>query len=92
MALGGFYEALSPLADEFIETFMGIYGDKEGCNDDFTLQFKAYKEGISTEYMNFFHNKLMEYSEEIKESCLKNIIDEIMALTAKTIYLLTLKK
>jgi hypothetical protein len=41
--------------------------------------------------MDFFHKKLDEMSSDIKESCLKNIIDEIMALVAKTKYLLSLK-
>lgn len=90
MALGAFYEGLSPLADNFMETYMGIYG-KENATEPFGMKFKPYSEGCCNSYMESFHKKVMKCSEEIKESCLKNILDEITALTAKTNYLLTLK-
>jgi hypothetical protein len=42
-------------------------------------------------YMEGFCKKIMSYYEQVEESYIKNLLDEVMALTAKTKYLLTLK-
>jgi hypothetical protein len=55
------------------------------------MKFRAYTEGCTTKYLEFFMEKMKNHQEEIKESAINNIIDEIVALAKKTKYLLTLK-
>ena len=87
MALGAFYGALDPLADSLLETYMGLH---TRTDEEYSFKFKSYSEGIALKYMDFFHQKLKKFQAEIQETCLKNIIDEIMALVGQTKYLLTL--
>lgn len=80
-ALGSFYESLTDLTDEIIETFQGQYGlvelDAKGQNSKAALPFL---EGLATEFKDA--HKL--FSE--KDTHLHNILDEIVALTYKTVY------
>lgn len=87
-ATNKFYEKLSDFSDDLIETYIGCYGR---TNEDFGMKFRAYTEGCTTKYLEFFVEKMKEHQEEIKESSINNIIDEIVALAKKTKYLLTLK-
>lgn len=88
MALGTFYEGISDLSDNLVEVYMGAH---QRTNGEFGLRFKPYSEGCSMKYMEGFCKKIMSYYEQIEESYIKNLLDEVMALTAKTKYLLTLK-
>ncbi len=87
-ATGGFYDSLADLSDGLVETYIGCYGR---TNQDFGMKFKAYTEGCTTKYLEFFTEKMKKHQEEIKDSAINNIIDEIVALAKKTKYLLTLK-
>lgn len=87
-ATGNFYESLSDMSDELIETYIGCHGR---TNEDFGMKFRAYTEGCTTKYLEFFTEKMKGHQEEIKESSINNMIDEIVALAKKTKYLLTLK-
>jgi hypothetical protein len=87
-ATGGFYDSLADMSDALIETYIGCYGR---TNEDFGMKFRAYTEGCTTKYLEFFMEKMKNHQEEIKESAINNMIDEIVALAKKTKYLLTLK-
>lgn len=88
MATGAFYESLSDMSDALVETYIGCHGR---TNEDFGMRFKAYTEGCTTKYLEYFKEKIKEHQEEIKESAINNMVDEIVALAAKTKYLLTLR-
>lgn len=87
MATGAFYESLADMSDALIETYIGCHGR---TNEDFGMRFKAYTEGCTTKYLEFFKEKMKKHQEEIEDSAINNMIDEIVALAAKTKYLLTL--
>lgn len=87
-ALGDFYEALLPLADEFMEVYIGIYGRENG---DFAFKFQKYSQGIAAQYLKYFSAKIHSIGDGLEHGCLKNLTDEIAALSNKTLYLLSLQ-
>lgn len=87
-ALGGFYEALSDLSDEFLEVYIGLHGR---TNAKFSFEFTEYSNGISVLYLKKFGEKLYEVKNNLEAGCLQNLIDEMTALVNRTIYLLSLK-
>lgn len=80
VALNEFYSALVDLADEFIETYQGQYGIVDIDN------FKKIEQENSVKYLTEFVEKTVKFNDSLKDSHLKNIIDEITALTYKTLY------
>lgn len=88
MALGGFYQGMQALEDQFIEVYIGIHG--RSVNMDFKMEYKKYSKGCSMKYLKLFVQRLYKVKQDISAGCLQNIIDEITALANKTIYLLTL--
>lgn len=88
VALQKYYESLSELTDSFAETCMGKYGRP----DDIALTWVEPTEGAE-EFIAATAAWVEENREQIvdeDDSALQNIIDEIVALHHKTLYLLTL--
>lgn len=89
--LNGFYESIEDRLDGLVESVAGIYGRPKGyeahdfvdwtSTDDTIAYFKALYQYVETERKGLY-----------SESWIQNQIDEISALIASTIYLLTLKK
>ena len=89
--LNGFYDDIVGHLDGLVESVAGIYGRPEGytvveptdwtSTDDTIQYFKNLYQYVETERKSLY-----------QESWIQNQIDEISALIAKTIYLLTLKK
>lgn len=80
IALNEFYSGIIDYADEFIETYQGQYGLIE--MDD----SKKIEQENSIKYLTEFVEKTVKFNETLKDSHLKNIIDEITSLTYKTLY------
>lgn len=89
--LNKFYDNIVELLDGLVESTAGIYGRPKGyesfdfvdwtSTDDTIAYFKKLYTYVETERTSLY-----------KESWFQNQIDEIAALIAQTIYLLTLKK
>jgi hypothetical protein len=79
-ALDDFYSSLLEYIDDFVETYQGQYGILEGYDIE-TKQVKS-----ATEYLEDCAKLFAVGRESLKDSHLQNIIDEIVALTYKTIY------
>lgn len=84
-ALNDFYDGILDLTDSLAETSFGLYGRSKiivaGCSliPNFSI------------YLKDLRNQVLEHREEIKETNIQNILDEILSLIDHTIYLLTLK-
>jgi len=80
VALQGFYEGIPGLFDALVETYQGKYGIVEG--------YKTYPLTNQTpvDYLTDFHSKLEECQGLFTDTDLKNIFDEIKALTKQTLY------
>lgn len=80
-ALGEFYDKLLSKADDLIEVYQGQYGLIEN------LEFLIKPQNNILEYLESdFILSCKSVSASIKDTHLNNIIDEIIALTYKTIY------
>ena len=89
--LNGFYDSVEDLLDGLVESVAGIYGRPQGyesfdyenwTSTDRTIEyFRALYDYIQTERASIY-----------QESWIQNQVDELAALVASTIYLLTLKK
>ena len=84
-ALDTFYNDILNLTDVLAETVFGLYGRSKiivaGCSliPNFSI------------YLKDLRSQVVEHREEIKETNIQNILDEILSLIDHTIYLLTLK-
>lgn len=88
MALGGFYEALIPLADAFAEAWMGRNGKRIGD----LPELKNPKGDIQRVLK--VHLDIIEETRDFvpkTDTTLNNILDEIVSLYLSTLYKLTLK-
>lgn len=93
-AFGDIYEALDPLVDTFMETYMGKYGRValEGEHDSIQLSnigemnLGEFLETL-TDFLLSFNNKLTDG----RDNDLLNLRDEMLAEVNKLKYLLTLK-
>jgi hypothetical protein len=89
--LNNFYDEILGLLDGLVESTAGIYGRPKGyeahdftdwtSTDDTIKYFQALYKYVQTERKNIY-----------QDSWIQNQIDEIAALVAQTIYLLTLNK
>ena len=87
IALNEFYDGILPLIDDLIETYQGQYGIVEGYEtiENSSAEYDSLKYIKSfTEYLSSNRSIISE-----KDSHLHNIIDEIVALSYKTIFKLT---
>lgn len=84
-ALNEFYDGVLDLTDTFAETAFGIYGRSKITISSSTLvtDFSSYLKELRME--------VVEHREEVKETNIQNILDEILSLIDHTKYLLTLK-
>ena len=91
-ALGKAYEALDPLIDSFVETYMGKYGKDTEQNR--TIELLGYEAAhpmpVLKYFENFLLNELPQGLSEEKDSDLLNIRDEMVGVLNKTKYLLRL--
>lgn len=88
MALGGFYEAVVPLIDQFVEQFQGAQADRL----EVPLADNEF-EGDIGEILEQQMAWIEDNREAIcprDETALHNVIDEIVGLYQRTIYLLSL--
>ena len=79
-ALQGFYEGVLDLADEFTETYQGQYG----LVGDFELDVNPV--GDVVEYLEDCSKLFSVGRDSLKDSHLKNIMDEVVSLTYRTLY------
>lgn len=79
-ALGGFYEGLLGLVDEFVETYQGQYGLLGDC------EFKVEPVAEVKEYLEDCAKLFAVGRDSLKDSHLKNIMDEVVALVYRTLY------
>lgn len=88
--MDNFYTEIVDLLDEFVETYQGRFDRLQFSKADSDLE--NYKEGASQQYLQKFITASEEMKKELGEepSDLQNILDEIIGLTQKTIYLLSL--
>lgn len=87
-ALGGFYDGLADMADNILETYIAYEGR---VNNDFSFKFTKYNKGAANQYLKFFLDKIDAIQKDITYTDINNMLDEVKALTNKTIYLLTLE-
>lgn len=89
-ALGEFYDGISDLVDEFVESYMGCYGRPMV---DLEIEAKQYTMEAPMEFLKSFKEYLMGGARMVVlgNSALNNILDEMQSLTEKTLYLLSLK-
>lgn len=85
-ALGGFYDGLLGFVDDFVEIYQGQYGLLGDC------EFKAEPVESAVEYLEDCAKLFAVGRDALKDSHLKNIMDEVVALTYKTIYKLKFLK
>ncbi len=92
-AFGGFYDAVDPLIDRFVESAMGKYGrfvlDDETKNIELSNLSDIDLKGL----INTLRDALNQFSEQLdsKDTDLINLRDEILSETNKLSYLLTLE-
>jgi len=91
-AFGAIYEALDGQIDDFMETYIGIFGRTDE-NKSFKLDIKAYSGmGEVKSCITKFEKFLEELSDEIgNEKDLLNMRDGILGEVSHLRYLLTLK-
>lgn len=85
-ALGDFYEDLLGRIDEFVETYQG----QHGILGDFEINVKSVGDAVS--YLEDCAKLFSVGRDSLKESHLKNIMDEVIAGTYRTIYKLKFLK
>jgi hypothetical protein len=80
-ALNSYYDDLLDLVDEFIETYQGQYGILSG--------YEKIDVSQVSDIEGYLENSVKIFSaarENIKDAHLQNILDEIVALTYRTLY------
>jgi hypothetical protein len=92
MALGNYYESIIGLVDSLIEDMQGIYSMRLSGSMDCKID-SSYGESKPAEYFKKLRASLETHykNPHLQHGTLKNIMDEIIGLVAKTEYLLTLK-
>lgn len=89
--LNGFYESIEDLLDGLVESVAGIYGRPKGYEAHDFVDWTSTDDTIAY-FQNLYKYVETERKGLYSESWIQNQIDEIAALVAQTIYLLTLKK
>ena len=94
IAYGGIYENLDELIDKFVEIYMGKYGRVEFSSGEGTIVLKNTSTLGLNEFLNQNVDFLMSLTEslnQVKDTDLLNIRDEMTGEINKLKYLLTLK-
>jgi hypothetical protein len=91
IALSKFYEGILDLTDSLLEEYMG-----KGHRVDFKgirMTFHPYNRDKMLEYFKKLHRYINRAKKSLKpgDGNLANIMDEILGLVSKTLYLFTLK-
>jgi hypothetical protein len=79
-ALGGFYEEILGRVDEFVETYQGQYGIMQDC------EFQVKSVDSAVEYLEDCAKLFSVGRDSLKDSHLKNTMDEVISLTYRTLY------
>jgi hypothetical protein len=93
-ALDSTYDSLSELIDEFIETYMGIYGRPFSPNGSFTFSVDNYEGNNLTSFIDEASSYLKNFNSDPQinnNTDLLNIRDEMLGSLNKLKYLITLK-
>lgn len=92
MALNNYYDSIVDLKDSLLETYQGLHGTRISGNMDMKID-SSWCESKPAGYFKSLRGKLdgMYSNQYVTPGSLKNIMDEIIALVAKTEYLLSLK-
>lgn len=85
-ALGGFYEGIIGLADDFAETYQGQYG----LLGDLDFRVDAVSDPAA--YLEDCAKLFAVGRGSLKDPHLQNIVDEVVSLTYKTVYKLKFLK
>lgn len=90
-AFGDSYESLYELMDEFVEGYQGVYGRVEEDISDITIS--PYDEDLVSEIIDSYRDYLIVFKSELGEEdgSLGNILDEMVAVLDKLLYLMTLE-
>ena len=87
-ALQAYYEGIVPLLDSWAEAYMGKYGRLRSV----TVNKRFMKDPRKArEYFKALLIRVRAHSRLSKDSYLRNIYDEIIALIRSTLYMLSLK-
>jgi hypothetical protein len=87
-ALQAYYEGIVPLLDSWAEAYMGKYGRLRSVSVNRRFMKDPRK---AKEYFKTLLTRVRAMSRLSKDSYLRNIYDEIIALIRSTLYMLTLK-
>jgi hypothetical protein len=85
-ALNSFYDGLLDLVDEFVETYQGQYGLLGDA------EFEVGSVANAVEYLEDCAKLFAVGRDSLKDSHLQNIMDEVIALTYRTVYKLKFLK
>ena len=90
VALGDFYSSIIDTMDEYAEVYMGLFG-MDDVQDVPEVAIPAQRPLV---FLTTFHEWLSENYEACSrgETCLKNLLDEMKATTARTMYKLRFLK
>jgi DNA-binding ferritin-like protein len=87
-ALEKYYEGIVPLLDSWAEAYMGKYGRLRSVNVNKKFMRDPRK---AKEYFRSLLVRVRAMSRLSKDSYLRNIYDEIIALIRSTLYMLSLR-
>lgn len=94
VALGGLYDSLDELIDEFVETYSGKYG-KPKLESPIDINIvdinRVDPESFLGEVAQFLQGSFSEHFDSSKDTDIANIRDEMLGAVNKTRYLLRLK-
>lgn len=89
-ALNNFYDEILGLTDGLVESVSGIYDRPTRYQLDSPVDYKNHEQVVK--YFKSCYNAIQNERKDIyQESWVQNQVDEIAALFAKTLYLLSLK-
>ena len=89
-ALGKFYDGILDLTDGLVESVSGIYGRPTKYQIDSPVDYKSPEQVVR--YFKSCYEMIQKERENIyQETWIQNQVDEISALFASTLYLLSLK-
>lgn len=92
MALDNYYDSIVGLTDTLLEEYQGLHGVRISGSMDIKID-SSYSESKPAAYFKTLKGKLDEMykNQYVQPGSLKNVMDEIIGLVAKTEYLLSLK-